>query len=119
MFGTKQKLMNSSRHLSKIGTGIYIPRERYETSWSMGGITSTANVPWKTTSYNSSNGVSTVSYTHLVRTQHPGDGARSFNDAETEKVIPKRINKLESPDDGNNKVKWLQKNAGEVSQTFI
>ena len=53
-----------------------------------------------------------------VRTQHPGDGENNFNDAETEKVIPKRINKLESPDDGNDTVKWLQKYAGEVRHLF-
>ena len=44
--------------------------------------------------------------------------SEEFNDAETEELIPKRINKLESPDDGNNKVKWVQKNAGEVEHLF-
>ena len=44
--------------------------------------------------------------------------SEEFNDAETEKVIPKRINKLESPDDGNNQFKWVQKNAGELEHLF-
>ena len=40
------------------------------------------------------------------------------SDAETEKVIPEGDPKLESPDDGNDKVNWLQKNAGEVKHLF-
>ncbi|KAI0219502.1 hypothetical protein L0F63_007513, partial [Massospora cicadina] len=52
-------------------------------------------------------GTATCSYIqpYIITTRGPRQNSASrrrseeFNDAETEKVIPKRINKLESPDD--------------------